>query len=150
MLKLATDDDYNELVRVGILGASMYQPEHGEVDVDKLLKMINLFLSEPNETSVILMYMEGDKAVGVLAVRAEEALWHKGKIAQEIFYYIDPESKNLRIHNQLLEAYIYWCRRIGVTKAVMSCTENTSVDRVSKAYKRKGFRPLERYFIKEL
>lgn len=146
MLRIATFDDYDEVYRVGLIAAN-YQPY--EVDHGKLHKLLNMFLTEPNEKSIILLYDDnGTKAL--LAARIEENIYHKGKIAAEVLWWVDPANRNPNVVKETLAAFEFWARKMKCSTIGMTAAHSPEVNRVEKAYVRKGYVPAERYYLKEL
>lgn len=129
--------------------AKEYQPEM-EIDRDKIDKMIDLWFAEGDDKSVILLAYSPEylPPVGCIVGRAEEHLWHKGRMALECLWWTDRKHPEQAKH--LIGAFEYWGKRVGCTHTLLTAAVNTDINAVSRAYRRKNYTEIERSFIKDL
>lgn len=71
-------------------------------------------------------------------------------IAQEVWWWVDPEFRGSPAQQMMRETLENWARENGAKAVVMIALENEQTPAVGRLYRRAGYRPLERSFIKEL
>jgi len=72
------------------------------------------------------------------------------RIFIESIWYVKPEYRGLAEGVKLLRMVEDYCRKIGITKICMKAMECSTIERLSSFYRKCGYKPLERDFIKEL
>lgn len=76
-------------------------------------------------------------------------LFSDTKVASELVWYVEPEYRGTE-GKHLHQAFEYWAKRVGCTLINMVLLEDENSERMNKIYKRKGYSPVERSYIKEL
>lgn len=90
-----------------------------------------------NEEAII--FLNGTGFIG--AVMAPVLFNHDFRIAYEMFWFAERNGR------ELIAAYEAWA---DSNKAIplMVCLEDEKVETMSRLYRRRGYRPTERYFVK--
>lgn len=71
-------------------------------------------------------------------------------VAQELWWWLNPETRGRGAGQAMYSVIESWAIAKGATALFMIALENERVDSMASLYARKGFRPLERTFIKEV
>ncbi len=95
------------------------------------------------------LFVVGDYAMaGVLVF---QSYYNRAqKVAQELFWWVDPGRRGAGAGIELLRGIEAWAREQGAVSLTMVCLDAVDGDRVAKLYERSGYRPLERNFVKVL
>jgi len=72
------------------------------------------------------------------------------KIAQELFWWIEPEARGTSAGKQMMFEIEGWAEQVGASHLLMIALENDRSKTMERFYGRNGFAPLERIFIKEI
>lgn len=72
------------------------------------------------------------------------------KVAQEIGWYINPDARSNECGSQLLRSFEEWASQHNAVLVHMVTIVGPHRKRLSRFYKKSGYRPLEYAFIKEL
>jgi GNAT superfamily N-acetyltransferase len=72
------------------------------------------------------------------------------KVAQELFWWVDPSERGSTAGKQMLFAIEGWAEQIGASQLFMIALENERSDTMERVYSRSGFSPIERTFTKEI
>lgn len=67
---------------------------------------------------------------------------------QELFWWVEPDWRN-GMGPMLFDALEHWVRGVGASTFTMITLEALEPERVAAMYKRRGYRPAERSYIKE-
>jgi len=67
---------------------------------------------------------------------------------QEAFWYVDPDSRGIGL--ELLDEFIAIARLKGAGRLLLSHTEKLRPRALKRLYERKGFRPVETSYVKEI
>lgn len=86
--------------------------------------------------------------IGVISGTVVKPLMSNVYIYQEIVWYVDKEHR--RYGTKLLDYLEEWCAERGVGKIVMVCMCNSMAETLGKFYERKGYRPMEVHYIKDV
>lgn len=71
-------------------------------------------------------------------------------IVQELWWWLTPEARGSGAGQMMFKEIERWAKDKNASALTMIALENESVEKVSKFYRRAGFRPLERAFFKGL
>jgi GNAT superfamily N-acetyltransferase len=147
-LKIGTWDDYEDIKRMCLefMQASPYSEMYG--DLDKIETVISTILNEPKEKSIIILGVDNDKVVGMLAGQKTQMIFNHDEVAYELIFWIDPDKRGGRLAFQFMEAFEFWAKKVGCSLVQMALLETDTADKVSKLYQRKGYMPRERAFLK--
>ena len=69
---------------------------------------------------------------------------------QEMWWWVLEEYRGCGVANDMYKNIEEWARSMGASLLFMVALSDDSVDRVEKLYKRKGYVPTERTYVKEL
>lgn len=149
MLKIATIYDIPELVRMSLLFKKNSPYADFAVDEDKLAELLASLIGAGPTDGLILLSIQDNKPVGMLAGIAREFIFSREKHATEIAWWVDKEYRGTS-GKELQEAFAYWAKKIGCKYLHMTLLENKDLDKMKKLYKKLGFAPLEQAWIKRL
>lgn len=71
-------------------------------------------------------------------------------IVQELWWWLTPEARGSGAGQMMFKEIERWAASKNATVMFMIALDDENVDRVSKFYRRAGFRPMERTFAKGL
>lgn len=71
-------------------------------------------------------------------------------MAQELFWWVGEEHRRSGVAVQLLDAVEAAARRMGAKVLLMLCIDQLDGERVAQIYKRRGYKPAERLFMRRL
>jgi GNAT superfamily N-acetyltransferase len=72
------------------------------------------------------------------------------KIAQELFWWIEPDARGTSAGKQMMFEIEGWAEQIGANHLFMIALENDRSKTMERVYGRNGFSPIERTFTKEI
>jgi GNAT superfamily N-acetyltransferase len=114
-------------------------------DLNKTQENFEAVLSNPNAT-IFVADVDGE-LVGCLVCVVSQPLFSSDVVANELAWYISPDQRNGKAAFKLLKVYEDWAKDMGATSVVMS---DTSTKDLTKLFSRKGYRNIERSYIKEI
>lgn len=150
MLKLATWDDYVHIKSMCLNFSSASPYPEVPVDPDKIERVITSLLEGDQTKGIIILAMEDDKPVGLIAASAIEMLFNTELIAQEVMYWVEPEYRRGRHALELLNAFEFWAKKVGCAYTMMSLVETEQADKVAKLYERRGYKARERGYLRSI
>lgn len=130
--------------------ASPYHDKE-EYDESQVSDKILQFLESPDKTVIILLVNpETNRAVGMVIGVVTEGIFNRNRIAAELAWWVDEEFRGQQ-SLELFHAYNYWAEHVMKCSSVtMALLEDEGVEKLSRLYKRKGFVPVERAFIRKV
>lgn len=99
-----------------------------------------------------VMFMLLDKAqklIGVIGGLKHPDPYNGDLVAQEMFWFVHPASKSIGAVS-LFNAFEGWAKEIGAKRLCMACVCNSHIKTVRRFYERKGFRPVDISYFKNL
>ena len=142
MLKVATLMDKDTVVSMAMkFVGTTEMSEYADVKYIEQLAEELLTNGSFNPSVVIMHGDDGFLAGSILPFRFGPYL-----TASEIAWWVNPEKRNTRIGTELLEAFEYWAEKSGATFINMVSLD----DEVGKYYEKKGYKLLERAYIKKI
>jgi hypothetical protein len=144
-------DEILEVVEEGI-AKSVY---HGiEYDQDVIRSVVEdyAFDGHSDSTLILLKEIETERVVGVLlaTITTQHPLFHKGRVANEILWYIKEDFRGTRKSIQMLQTYEDWALVNGATHITCGSLNNESRDMLHKVYTHRGMKLIELYYMKEI
>lgn len=139
MLKIATLDDLPVLLEMGMKFASTTACKD-YMERDHIANVMHACITSPDK----VMLMHGEDAFlmgGVMPFQYGPYL-----TASELAWWVNEDKRKSTIGTELLEAFEFWAQKVGATFVHMVSLD----DRVGKYYERKGYKLLERAYIKEI
>jgi GNAT superfamily N-acetyltransferase len=104
--------------------------------------LFDAYLRNPSHV-IFLMFDHG-----MIAGMAMEPVFSHALVATELAWWVDHEHRKTQDSIDLMLAYEEWARRIGAKVVQMAMLDEvTNLDRF---YRKQGYRPAERSYIKEL
>ena len=120
-----------------------------EYNESRVTDIIISIIEDPANKIAILLVDDG-KAVGMVLGVTSTSIFNYGKVATELAWWVDPEYRGKK-SLELMKAYEYWATNVAKCSVVqMSLLENDTTESVDRLYKRKGYSPVERAYIKKV
>lgn len=92
---------------------------------------------------------ENEEIIGVIGGLVAPSIFDKNQlIGQETIWYVDKKYRNGIIGLKLIEAFEKECKKGKAQLIAMVCMGNLYADILDKIYKRKGYKLMERQYIK--
>ncbi len=137
MIRFATNNDLLDCLKMGVDFCGMAGMKPSRIKIKQTLKdLIN------NQSLIVY----GDKPQGMIAGIIYEHYFNTEVISQELFWWVDPESRG-GVGLKLLSAFENWSKDNGAEKIMMISLEANDV---SKVYKKRGYAPLEHTFVRSI
>ena len=148
MLRLATTDDLPDILRMARAFHEVSPYRCLPFDSEYVSGSILHTLGQP-ESSVIILGLDDGKIVGMLAGIVSVCILNGKKQASESVFWVDAAARKSTLAKQLKEAYEYWAKNVvHCDLALMSALEDDNLLLVDKLYKRSGYTPAERNYMK--
>lgn len=142
MIRPADDSDREWLVAEGkkFFDASGYGEvcEYRPADVMRSLERASILLVDDRHRAMAAavlfpFYMDGQTI-----------------LAQELFWWVSPEHRKSGLAIELLDAMEKTAKALGAKAILMLCIDSLDGERVASIYKRRGYKPAERTFMRKL
>lgn len=91
-----------------------------------------------------------NEIVGALAGAVTELPINDLVVSQELMLWLEPNHRNGKTAPKLIDAYVDWATRQGCDFARLSALDVVLDGKAGVLFKRKGFKPIETAYIKEL
>jgi hypothetical protein len=119
------------------------------VDLDKYSGSLSAILKDINCGVVIFSLCNGTPS-GLLVGSVSEVYFNREKVAFELMWYVREECRNTRTSMRMYDVYSYWAEHLAKVDYVqMNCLSDSNGDTLTKFYERKGFKMVEKGFIKQ-
>ena len=147
-IKIGTIEDYEAALALS-LEFLKESPYNGmPVDIDKYGGMLHETLRDINN-GVVIFSLYGGVPCGLLVGKVSEVYFNKQKIAFELMWYVREAFRKFRESLRMFEVYEYWAKNIAKVEYVqMNCLGDSNGDTLTKFYIRKGFKMVEKGFLK--
>lgn len=116
------------------------------IDESEVQNLVWEFALGPKTERLCLLLRDGDTTVGALAGLITKQLFNKDKLAVEVIWWINPEYRSFKSARILRDAYEYWAKKMGATSIQLVALE----DAHDKLYRRWGYAPKEKAYLKEI
>ena len=104
-----------------------------------------------NKDIVILSCKDNGKLIGITGGLLFPLYFNANyKVAQELWWWVEQDKRGSECGKLLYNALESWAKHKQANAFFMIALEDEKVDTMAKVYKRKGFKGMERTFIKEL
>jgi len=140
----ATIDDFPELHRMGVdfAGAAGLP----DVDIDTLHQSVENLIN-----GGILKVAENGAICGCAGALVFPHYWNASElIAQELFWWVDKTARHSTAAIRLLNAMENTAKEKGAKSMIMLTLEKLTPDVLEKIYLKRGYKPQERSFVKDL
>lgn len=148
MIRLATHQDLGACLKMGALffDESSFAEEL-EFDYESVEKTLWALIDGPD--SVLFISEVGGKINGMAGALAYSHYFNsRAKTAQELFWWVDESVRGGSAGIRLLQALESWAKSLDCSTMTMICLPIDSP--AEEIYKRVGYRPSERSYIKRL
>lgn len=144
-LRLATEEDYREIVRMAksFHEASPYSDV--EFSEERCEELFRAYLTGDRRSLVIILAVD-DRPFGMIIGHCSELPFSDDRVSSEIAWWVDEDHRGHRDSVLLMKAYQDWSIRVGAKMTQMAMLD--SVTDLDKFYRRQGFVPAERSYIK--
>lgn len=106
-------------------------------------------LQKLSQNGVLLVAEEGGRVVGIAGAPIGPAYFNDAiRISQELFWYVDPETRGVGL--PLMKALEAGCVRKGAHVHLQGAVSGLRDEALDRFYRRQGYAPAERYFIKRV
>jgi hypothetical protein len=104
-----------------------------------------------NKDIVILSCKDNDKLIGITGGLLFPLYFNINyKVVQELWWWVEEDKRGSDCGKLLYNALESWAKHKQADAFFMIALEDSKVETMAKVYKRKGFKGMERTFIKEL
>ena len=70
------------------------------------------------------------------------------EVVQELFWWLEPEARGCGAAEMLFQNVQNWAKDMGAVAVFMIALDDARVDKMDRFYKRAGFQPMERTYMK--
>jgi len=114
-------------------------------------KVNNLFMNLVNhELGFVKIVVYEEEIVGALIGVVQSMPINNLTFSQELMFWIDPEHRNGKTSFKLIDQYVEWSKEKNCEFARLSTIDETTGAKAGVLFKRKGFKPTETAYIKEI
>ena len=90
-----------------------------------------------------------DKPVGLAGALCYPLYFNPAyEVVQELFWWLDPETRGCGAGEKLFQNVQNWAKDVGASAVFMIALNDSRVDKMDRFYKRAGFQPMERTYMK--
>jgi GNAT superfamily N-acetyltransferase len=146
VIRECAESDLPELMRMArdFLACTAFC--HVELDEASLTKLVS---GLNGETGVVLVAERDGKLCGMIAMVAFPHYFNASVLAaQEFFWWVDPSARGTSVSIRLLERAEQWARDRGCQTVHMLSLDKLNGENVEKLYRRRGYEPLERTYMR--
>ena len=123
-------------------------PAWGRFDSNKVKDLVSSLIEI--EAGFVKIVTIDEEVVGALIATATPVPINSFIFAQELMFWLDPDHRNGKTSSKLIDAYVEWSKAVGCDFVRLSTLDELLGSRVGVLFKRKGFKPIETAYIKEL
>ena len=123
-------------------------PAWGRFDSNKVKDLVSSLID--SEAGFVKIVTIDEEVVGALIAAATPVPINSFIFAQELMFWLDPDHRNGKTSPKLIDAYVEWSKAVGCDFVRLSTLDELLDSRVGIIFKRKGFKPIETAYIKEL
>lgn len=123
-------------------------PAWGRFDSNKVKDLVSGLID--SEAGFVKIVTIDEEVVGALIATATPVPINSFIFAQELMFWLDPDHRNGKTSPKLIDAYVEWSKAVGCDFVRLSTLDELLDSRVGIIFKRKGFKPIETAYIKEL
>lgn len=144
-LRLATAGDYGDIIRMAkaFHQKSPYSPL--DFSEDRCEEIFRAYLSGDKRDLIIILAVD-ERPFGMIIGHCAETPFSDDRVASEIAWWIDEDKRGNRDSVLLMRAYQDWALRVGARITQMAMLDE--VTDLDKFYRRQGFIPAERSYVK--
>lgn len=149
ILRDATEADVLDIVlSVKQFCKEVPHPAWGKFEANKVKDLVTGLIQ--NELGFVKIVTHEDEVVGALIGCATELPMNSYVFAQELMFWLEPDHRNGKTSPKLIDAYVQWAKDINCDFIRLSTLDELLDSRAGILFKRKGFKPIETAYIKEV
>lgn len=119
-----------------------------KVSTNKVSQLITNLIDSSAGFVKVVVYDE--EIVGCLIAVASEIPINDFVATQELMFWLHPDHRNGKTSPKLIDSYVEWAESIGSSFIRLSSIDEIIGGRAEVLFKRKGFKPTETAYIKEV
>lgn len=146
MLKLATEEDFPEILRMARAFHEVSPYKDLPFDEDSCSHIFNMYL-RGDKSEIIIILAKDEYTYGMIIGVANTLPFTSAKVSTEMAWWVDYDYRGSKDSLLLKKAYEDWAVRVGAKLTQMAMLDE--VANLDKFYRRQGYRPAERSYIKE-
>lgn len=143
--------DYDQILQL-ILDSIESSPWKGEkISLPHVKMTLHFFLDTVDiARRVVILARQGDEIVGVIGGMIARQPVLGMSCASELMWYVKPACRKKLVAKTLLEMFEAWANNNDAQYITLSHYVNELGETVGELYKKRGFKPMEVSYIKEL
>lgn len=104
-----------------------------------------------NPRAGIWLALVNDTPVGIAGALLYPLYFNPAyEVAQELFWWLNPDARGSGAGEKLFQILQTWAKDNGASAVFMIALADNRVDKMDSFYKRAGFQPMERTYMKEV
>jgi GNAT superfamily N-acetyltransferase len=123
-------------------------PAWGKFDANKVKQLVSNLVE--HELGFVKIVVHDEEVVGALIGAISSLPINNITVAQELMFWLDPDHRNGKTSFKLIDQYVEWSKEKGCDYARLSTLDETMGTKAGVLFKRKGFKPTETAYIKEV
>lgn len=149
-VRLGTMNDMEDLVRMSILFHSESPFNNREADDEDVRGLVENLLSRTHQDAIVLVSVDGNRCVGMIAGVATKCLFNKERFSSEVVWWVDKEFRSSTRGKDLVTAYQYWSEHVAKCHMdVMTALADDREKVLGRYYTRQGYYKMETAYLKE-
>ena len=149
IIRDATQEDVLDIVlAVKQFCKEIPHPAWSKINTNKINEIVTSLID--HESGFVKLIDFDGEIVGALIAMVSELPINDFKYAQEIMFWIAPEHRNGKTSIKLINEYTLWSEQVGCDFARLSELDNLLSSRAGVLFKRKGYKPIETAYIREI
>lgn len=141
MIRIATIEDLDVAVSLGMKFAQA-SPYVDYIDEPSVRAVLQEVIEGPQENGIVLLCEDYAMIFGV----ARKFIYGPITGATELAWWVNEDQRGTSVGKELFEAFEYWAKRVGCLTITMTSLD----DQVGSYYEKKGYRLLERAYVKQI
>jgi GNAT superfamily N-acetyltransferase len=102
-----------------------------------------------NPRAGIWLAIQNDTPVGIAGALMYPLYFNPAyEVVQELFWWLNPEARGSGAGEKLFQNVQTWAKDAGAAAVFMIALDDSRVDKMDRFYKRAGFHPMERTYMK--
>ena len=142
-------DDPEKVMPIIMEAVDNYPSKHK--DEGAIIQIVDSYFQDDHHNRAMLVACdeENQSVVGIILCNKLEGhpIW--GTAAMEILWYVVEDFRRSTVGARLFKAYETWAQQVGC-KAILATALSNSGGQLTKLYKKRGYKLIERSFVKEL
>ena len=123
-------------------------PAWAKFDVNMVSSLVTQLIQE--DIGFVKLVVKDDEIVGTLIGCVTGLPINSLVFAQELMFWLDPNHRNGKTAPKLIDAYVEWAETKGCNFIRLSTLDDVLDSRVGVLFRRKGFKPIETAYVKEI